>query len=356
MPAPEQGGVGHWWPVRPKVAPAPGCPTVRRWYRRPTARPPEGGTGARLGQAGGVTNGTSGAMTGRGPRSFAVGHFQPAALAAAKGTTTVSVCLPARNEETTVGAVVGSIHRHLIEATPLVDEIVVVDDHSTDRTAERARASGARVVDASQVLTDHGVGHGKGEALWKSLHESTGDVIVWVDADIVDFDPAFVVGLLGPLLTDADIDFVKGHYHRPETDGVGGGRVTELLARPLLSQFFPDLAEVAQPLSGEYAGRRRLLERLPFMAGYGVDVALLIDAARAVGVDHIAQVDLGVRHHRNRTLDELGPMALAVSQAILDRAGVRPPGPAILCRPGKSPLVLAPDERPALAGLAAPLT
>jgi len=165
-----------------------------------------------------------------------------------------------------------------------------------------------------------------------------------------------VVGLLGPLLTDADIDFVKGHYHRPETDGVGGGRLTELLARPLLSQFFPDLAEVAQPLSGEYAGRRRLLERLPFMAGYGVDVALLIDAARAVGVDHIAQVDLGVRHHRNRTLDELGPMALAVSQAILDRAGVRPPGPAILCRPGKSPLVLAPDERPALAGLAAPLT
>jgi len=287
-------------------------------------------------------------------RSYGVGHFHAAELAAGRGTTTVSVCLPARNEEPTVGTVVASIRSQLIESVALVDEIVVVDDHSTDQTAARARAAGARVVDASTVLTDHGSGHGKGEALWKSLHESTGNVVVWVDADIVDFDPAFVVGLLGPLLTDDGIDFVKGHYHRPEYDGVGGGRVTELLARPLLSQFFPDLAEVAQPLSGEYAGRRSLLERLPFMAGYGVDVALLIDAAREVGVGRLAQVDLGVRHHRNRSLDELGPMALAVSQAILDRAGVRPPGPAILRRPGKTPLILSPDERPALGDLVSP--
>ena len=287
-------------------------------------------------------------------RSYGVGHFHAAELAAGRGTTTVSVCLPARNEEPTVGTVVASIRSQLIESVALVDEIVVVDDHSTDQTAARARAAGARVVDASTVLTDHGSGHGKGEALWKSLHESTGNVVVWVDADIVDFDPAFVVGLLGPLLTDDGIDFVKGHYHRPEYDGVGGGRVTELLARPLLSQFFPDLAEVAQPLSGEYAGRRSLLERLPFMAGYGVDVALLIDAAREVGVGRLAQVDLGVRHHRNRSLDELGPRALAVSQAILDRAGVRPPGPAILRRPGKTPLILSPDERPALGDLVSP--
>ena len=287
-------------------------------------------------------------------RSYGVGHFHAAELAAGRGTTTVSVCLPARNEEPTVGTVVASIRSQLIESVALVDEIVVVDDHSTDQTAARARAAGARVVDASTVLTDHGSGHGKGEALWKSLHESTGNVVVWVDADIVDFDPAFVVGLLGPLLTDDGIDFVKGHYHRPEYDGVGGGRVTELLARPLLSQFFHDLAEVAQPLSGEYAGRRSLLERLPFMAGYGVDVALLIDAAREVGVGRLAQVDLGVRHHRNRSLDELGPMALAVSQAILDRAGVRPPGPAILRRPGKTPLILSPDERPALGDLVSP--
>ncbi|MCB0989171.1 MAG: glucosyl-3-phosphoglycerate synthase [Acidimicrobiales bacterium] len=301
-----------------------------------------------------MTDGMTAPIDATAVRSYGVGHFHAAELAAGRGTTTVSVCLPARNEEPTVGTVVASIRSQLIESVALVDEIVVVDDHSTDQTAARARAAGARVVDASTVLTDHGSGHGKGEALWKSLHESTGNVVVWVDADIVDFDPAFVVGLLGPLLTDDGIDFVKGHYHRPEYDGVGGGRVTELLARPLLSQFFPDLAEVAQPLSGEYAGRRSLLERLPFMAGYGVDVALLIDAAREVGVGRLAQVDLGVRHHRNRSLDELGPMALAVSQAILDRAGVRPPGPAILRRPGKTPLILSPDERPALGDLVSP--
>jgi glucosyl-3-phosphoglycerate synthase len=293
-------------------------------------------------------------MTVRGPRSYPAGTFTAEGLAEARGSTTVSVCIPARNEERTVGAVVASVHEHLVRRVALVDEVVVVDDHSSDATAERAAAAGARVVDARTVLADHGPGHGKGEAMWKSLHESTGDVVAWVDADIVDFTPTFVVGLLGPLLTDPTVDFVKGHYHRPEADGVGGGRVTELLARPLLSQFFPDLAEVAQPLSGEYAGRRSLLETLPFTVGYGVDVAILIDAARAVGIERIAQVDLGVRHHRNRTLDDLGPMALAVSQAILDRAGVRPPGPAILRRPGRSPLVLSPDERPPLATLTAP--
>ncbi len=291
-------------------------------------------------------------MTQGGPRSYPARSFTAASLAAARGSTTVSVCIPARNEESTVAGVVSSIRSTLVEEVALVDEILVVDDHSTDGTAERASAAGARVVDASSVLTDHGRGHGKGEALWKSLHESTGDVVAWVDADIVDFTPSFVVQLIGPLLTEPDIDFVKGHYDRPEADGVGGGRVTELLARPLLSQFFPDLAEVAQPLSGEYAGRRELLESLPFTVGYGVDVALLIDAARAVGIERIAQVDLGVRHHRNRTLDELGPMALAVSQVILDRAGVRPPGPAILRRPGREPLVLSPDERPPLSGIA----
>lgn len=290
-------------------------------------------------------------MADREPRSYSAEAFTIEELLAAKGPTTVSVCLPARNEEETVASVVTAIRRNLVEGVHLVDEVLVVDDHSTDRTAERAREAGATVIDASLVLADHGLGHGKGEALWKSLHESRGDLIVWVDADITDFDTTFVVGLLGPLLTDPEIDFVKGHYHRPEANGVGGGRVTELLARPLLSQFFPQLAEVAQPLSGEYAGRRSLLERLPFVAGYGVDVALLIDAERTVGIERIAQVDLGIRHHRNRDLDELGPMALAVSQAILDRAGVRPAGPAILCRPGKEPLVLEPDERPPVTAI-----
>lgn len=292
-------------------------------------------------------------MTGGKIVPYPAGAFDIDSLVASKARTgtTISVCLPARNEAATVGAVVGSIRSSLVDAAPLVDEIVVVDDHSTDLTAALATAAGARVVDASAVLTEHGEGHGKGEALWKSVHESTGDVVAWVDADILDFDPRFVIGLLGPLLTDPGIDFVKGHYHRPELGGTGGGRVTELLARPLLSHFFPELAEVAQPLGGEYAGRRALLEQLPFVVGYGVDIALLIDATRTVGIERVAQVDLGVRHHRNRMLDELGPQAMAVSQAILDRAGLRPPGPVVLRRPGKEPLPMAMHERPPLAGL-----
>lgn len=295
-------------------------------------------------------------MTDRGLMSYRSGAFAVDDLVAAKARTgtTVSVCIPARNEEATVAKVVGAIRDVLVLAAPLVDEIVVVDDHSTDRTAEVAAAAGARVVDASTVLTDHGTGHGKGEALWKSVHQSTGDVVVWVDADIVEFDPVFVTSLIGPLLVDPGTHFVKGHYHRPEADGVGGGRTTELLARPLLSQLFPELGDIAQPLSGEYAGRRSLLEQLPFVVGYGVDVALLIDAWRAVGISGIAQVDLGIRHHRNRTLDELGPQALAVSQAILDRAGLRPPGPAVLRRPGREPLPMAMHERPPIAGLRTP--
>lgn len=292
-------------------------------------------------------------MSTRPLRSMRVADVDLAELTAAKRRSglTASVCLPARDEEATVGAIVTAVRRHLVEEAALVDEIVVVDDHSTDRTAVVAAEAGARVVDARTVLDHHGSGHGKGEALWKSLHASTGDLVAWVDADIVGFDHRFVVGLLAPLITDEEVDFVKGHYHRPESDGIGGGRVTELLARPLLAQFFPELAEIAQPLSGEYAGRRTLLERLPFVVGYGVDVALLVDAARAVGIDRIAQVDLGTRHHRNRTLDELGPQAFAVSQAILDRAGVRPAGPAILRRPGHAPLSLDLDERPPVASL-----
>lgn len=297
--------------------------------------------------------------TDQGLRSFPERAFDLATVLEAKAAsaTTVSVCIPARNEAGTVGGVVAAIRQpFVVEAArrfglPLVDEIVVVDDHSTDATAAVATAAGARVVDAAAVLPHHGEGHGKGEALWKSVHESSGELVVWVDADIVDFDPGFIVGLLGPLLTDPTVDFVKGHYHRPEADGVGGGRVTELLARPLLSLYFPELAAVAQPLAGEYAGRRDLLEQLPFVVGYGVDVALLIDAMRTVGLERLAQVDLGVRHHRNRTLEDLGPQALAVSQAILDRAGVRPPGVAVLHRPGREPLPVPMYERPPLRSL-----
>ncbi|MGI8756357.1 MAG: glucosyl-3-phosphoglycerate synthase [Acidimicrobiales bacterium] len=298
-------------------------------------------------------------MIDRGLRSFSAAAFDLSTLLAAKAATgdTVSVCLPARNEAATVGSVVTAIRASLVDdarrdhGAPLVDEVVVVDDHSNDATAAVARSAGATVVDAATLLAHHGSGHGKGEALWKSVFASTGDVIAWVDADIVDFDPAFVIGMIGPLLTEGSIAFVKGHYRRPEVEGIGGGRVTELLARPLLSQFFPELAEVAQPLGGEYAGRRSLLEQLPFVVGYGVDVALLIDAFRIMGTSALAQADLGVRRHRNRSLEELGPQALAVSQAILDRAGIRPPGPAVLRRPGQAPLTVAFHERPPLASL-----
>ena len=222
-------------------------------------------------------------------------------LVAAKGATSVSVCIPARNEEATVGAIVTTIRSTLVDHLGLVDEVVVVDDHSTDGTGALAAAAGATVVGAADVLPEHGKGHGKGEALWKSLYASTGDIVIWCDADVRDFHPRFITGLLGPLLVEPSIGFVKGFYQRP-VDGQarGGGRVTELVARPLLTMAFPHLAGVIQPLSGEYGGRRRVLEQVPFVEGYGVDIGLLIDISGRFGVGAIAQVDLGERVHRNR--------------------------------------------------------
>jgi glucosyl-3-phosphoglycerate synthase len=285
-------------------------------------------------------------------RRLAASEFDASACARAKvrQSSSVSVCIPARDEAATIGPIVETIRRELVECVPLVDEIVVVDDHSTDGTDRIATAAGARVVAAASVLPQFGEGHGKGEALWKSLYASRGDVVVWCDGDVRDFDPAFVVGLAGPLLTRPELAFVKGFYERP-IDGrpSGGGRVTELLARPLLSLLFPSLAAIVQPLAGEYAGRREVLEQLPFVEGYGVDLALLIDVAERVGVDRIAQVDLGVRVHRNRPLDELSPQAAAVMQAALRRVDVTLVGPsATLVRPDRDPVVIHAAERPPL--------
>jgi len=182
----------------------------------------------------------------------------------------VSVCLPARDEEATVGPIVATIVRELVEGMGVVDEVVVVDDGSTDATAAVAAAAGAVVVAAGDVLAGVGPGTGKGEALWKSLYVATGDVLVFCDADLRDFDPAFVTGLIGPLALRGDVGFVKGFYERP----VGGGRVTELVARPMIGLFFPELAAIRQPLGGEFAARREVLERVPFVQGYGVDLAL----------------------------------------------------------------------------------
>ncbi len=277
--------------------------------------------------------------------------FDPAGLVRSKGDRTVAVCIPARDEAATVGEVVRTVHEELVRRVPLVDELVVVDDRSTDGTAEVAAAAGARVVDAATTLPDV-PGPGKGAALWKSLHETTSDIVVWVDGDIEGFGTRFVTGLVGALLTHPEASFAKGTYRRPLVEGGGGGRVTELVARPLLSTLFPDLAALGQPLSGEYGGHRRLLERLPFVTGYGVDLALLVDVADAVGVEGIVEVDLGERVHRNRPLDQLGPQATEVLRAALVRSGADDGDHAVaLRRPGREALLVAHRELPPVAGL-----
>lgn len=276
--------------------------------------------------------------------------YRAADLAEAKGDHVISVCLPARNEAETVAMIVDTIRTELVERVPLVDEIMVVDDHSTDDTAAVAASAGATVVDARSTLPET-TGPGKGQALWKSLHESVGDIVAWCDADIESFGAHFVTGLVGPLLTRPETSFVKGTYRRPLIEGEGGGRVTELVARPVLASLFPELAGVGQPLAGEYAGRRSLLERLPFVEGYGVDIALLLDAAALAGADALAEVELGERRHRNRTLDELGPMAAEVLRSALSRAGFDADGPVALRRPDREPLVLRHIELPPLVEL-----
>ncbi|HEV3450566.1 MAG TPA: glucosyl-3-phosphoglycerate synthase [Acidimicrobiia bacterium] len=237
----------------------------------------------------------------------------------------VSVCLPARNEAPTVGGIVATVRGTLTERVGLVDEVVVLDDGSEDDTAAAAAAAGGRVFPVAAVLPELPAGEGKGNALWKSLFVTEGDLVCFLDADVRNFAPHFVTRLLEPLILDPAVGFVKGHYARPlHGDPNGGGRVTELVARPLLSALFPALARIRQPLGGEYAARRELLEVLPFVEGWGVELGLLIDVADRFGLDAIAERDLGVREHRNRSLDELGPQALAVLLTGLRRAGVAP--------------------------------
>ncbi|RIV41364.1 glucosyl-3-phosphoglycerate synthase [Micromonospora radicis] len=238
-------------------------------------------------------------------------------LIQAKGDSRVSVVLPARNEEATVGAIVSTIREHLVDRVPLVDELIVVDSRSTDRTAEVARAAGAEVVSQDSMTRDLPRLTGKGDALWAGLAAAEGDVVAFVDADLREFRPHFVTGLLGPLLTDPSVDFVKGFYHRPlvGTSGVeadGGGRVTELMARPMLNLFWPELAGFVQPLAGEYAGRREVLAQVPFVSGYGVETAMLIDLLELVGLDALAQVDLGERKHRHQDTAALGRMSAQI--------------------------------------------
>jgi glucosyl-3-phosphoglycerate synthase len=240
----------------------------------------------------------------------------------------VSVVLPALNESETIGAICTAIRQDLMGNRPLVDELLVVDCASTDATRAIATSAGATVYDVSQLLPDVAVEPGKGEALWRSLSAVEGDIVVWIDSDIREFSASFVTGLVAPLVTDPTVSYVKGFYRRPilregELVPGEGGRVTELLARPLLAALFPELSGFAQPLAGEYAGRVDVLRRLPFFTGYSVEVGLLIDMLDVVGLDGLAQVDLGERIHRNRTLVELGPIAYAIARTILKRADER---------------------------------
>jgi glucosyl-3-phosphoglycerate synthase len=285
-------------------------------------------------------------------RHFHHAEFRPVDLVTRKGPTSITVILPAKNEAETIAGIVGVIRRELMDSHRLVDELLVVDDRSTDATAARAAAAGARVISTQQPFGDGFVGTGKGEAMWRGLAASSGDVVVYCDADIADFDNRFVLGLVGPLLVDPTVLFAKGFYERPDTHAPGtGGRTTELVARPLISMLFPSLTGIVQPLSGEYAGRRHVLEQVPFVQGYGVDIGLLIDVEDRWGATALAQVDLESRLHRNRTLDELSPQALSIMQTAFVRAGVPAIRPATLERPGLPPLVCAHIERPSVAEL-----
>jgi glucosyl-3-phosphoglycerate synthase len=295
--------------------------------------------------------------------------FDARTLAEAKRALglTVSVVIPALDEEATVGVVAGTFVDELGAEVGLVDEVVVVDADSADRTAEVARAAGARVIRQADVLPELGPARGKGEALWKGLAATEGDLVCFVDADIVDVDPRFVVGLLGPLLADPDVAYVKATYDRPldlggELRPTGGGRVTELLARPLIAAFWPELSWLAQPLSGEYAGRRDLLESLPFVHGYGVELGHLVDTVAAHGPDVIAQVDLGRRVHVHQPLDALGRMAAEILHVAVDRLArqgrlvLTDPLASVLLQPVRDltgqlslePWEVHPEERPPL--------
>lgn len=256
-------------------------------------------------------------------RTFAAAEFDVRTLARRKAELdiSVSVVLPARNEAATIDGIVRACSSLGEE---LVDELVVMDGESDDDTAELAAGAGARVHSDAAVLPEMGAPHGKGDALWRSLSVTSGDLVVFVDGDIANPDPRFVWGLLGPLLLDSEIALVKAFYDRPvEVDGVrqsgGGGRVTELIARPLLNLFWPALAGLVQPLSGEYAGRRSLLEQLPFFTGYGVELGLLIDTLDRRGIEAIAQVDLGERVHTNQPISALSQMAFGILQVAAQR-------------------------------------
>ncbi len=263
----------------------------------------------------------------------------PELLTALEGTT-VSLVVPARNEAATVGDVVGRVREALVDTVALLDEVVVIDSDSTDATFDVAADAGARVHRSAEIRPDLGTHPGKGEAMWKSQFVTTGDLVVFMDADLLDWDTHFVPGLLGPFVAHPEVQLVKGFYERPMVTADAavpheGGRVTELVARPLIRLLFPELAWLHQPLAGEWAVRRPHLATLSVPHGYAVELAALVDTVRRLGPDAIAQVDLGTRAHRHQSLRDLSGMATQILAAALARVGA---GPAV-------------EERPAAEGL-----
>lgn len=241
-----------------------------------------------------------------------------------KQGVSISLVLPTLDEAETIGPIVTRARRDLQERFPLLDELLVIDSASTDDTRRIAEDAGARVVQHPDVLARYGSFRGKGEALWKSLYETSGDIIVWADTDVRNWHSRMVYGTLGPLLVESRLQYVKGYYQRPIVEGGvlkegGGGRVTELVARPLINLFFPELSGFIQPLAGEYAGRRSLLEQLPFFTGYAVEIGHLIDALEKAGIEGLGQVDLERRLHRNQELEGLSKMSFVILQAVMKR-------------------------------------
>ena len=237
----------------------------------------------------------------------------------------ISLCLPTFNEEDTIGEIITTIQQELVQELPLLDEVILVDSGSQDKTCEIAHSYGIPVYNHQEILPQYGSFHGKGEALWKSLYVLRGDIIVWIDTDIKNFHPRFVYGVLGPILRESHITFCKAFYQRPIQVGnkqflTGGGRVTELTARPLLNLINPELSGFGQPMAGEYAVQRSVVETIPFFSGYSVDLGLLIDLLETQGLNSLAQVNLDQRIHRNRDLISLSKEAFAIDQVIIQRA------------------------------------
>jgi glucosyl-3-phosphoglycerate synthase len=296
-------------------------------------------------------------------RSYEYDDFSPRALARRKRElgVTVSVVLPCREVATTIGSIADEVHA-LNEEAPLVDQLVAVDAGSSDGTAEVARRHGVEVFQEDELVPAFGPTAGKGDAMWRALSIATGDLVMFCDADTSNFERHFVYGMLGPVLTDPAVRFAKATYHRPLIGPNGdvlddAGRVTELTAKPLLQIFFPELSGFGQPLAGELVAERELLGSIPFLTGYAVETAMLIDVLRTAGLDAMAQVGLGARHNRSRALRELGSMSYAVARAVVERALALSPEDAdvyarAVCTPAGCRLVeedLVLVERPAIA-------